>query len=129
MSTPMETLTELRIQRVMKALQANNMEAYYVKTAAEVKDFVANMIPEGAVVSNGGSVSLSQTGVLDLLAGGKYHFLDRRTVTGAELVSAEEPTEQIGFFEAPDHNTHEKLERLEDAMASIREKFGRGSIG
>lgn len=85
MSTPMETLTELRIQRVMKALQANNMEAYYVKTAAEVKDFVANMIPEGAVVSNGGSVSLSQTGVLDLLAGGKYQFLDRRTVTGAEL--------------------------------------------
>ena len=51
------------------------------------------------------------------------------SITGAELVSAEEPTEQIGFFEAPDLNTHEKLERLEDAMASIREKFGRGSIG
>ena len=51
------------------------------------------------------------------------------SVTGSDLVSAAEPTEQIGFFEAPDQAAHEKLERLEDAMASIRERFGKGSIG
>ena len=29
--------TERRIQRTMEALRANNMEAYYVKAAAEVR--------------------------------------------------------------------------------------------
>ena len=58
--------TERRIRRTMEALRANNMEAYYVKTAAEVRPFVEQMIPEGAVVSNGGSVSLAETGVMDL---------------------------------------------------------------
>ena len=64
--------TERRIQRTMEALRANNMEAYYVKTAAEVRPFVEQMIPEGAVVSNGGSVSLAETGVMELLASGRY---------------------------------------------------------
>ena len=69
--------TERRIQRTMEALRANNMEAYYVKAAAEVRPFVEQMIPEGAVVSNGGSVSLAETGVMDLLASGRYQYLDR----------------------------------------------------
>ena len=77
--------TERRIQRTMEALRANNMEAYYVKAAAEVRPFVEQMIPEGAVVSNGGSVSLAETGVMDLLASGRYQYLDRSKVTGEEL--------------------------------------------
>ena len=77
--------TERRIQRTMEALRANNMEAYYVKTAAEVRPFVEQMIPEGAVVSNGGSVSLAETGVMELLASGRYQYLDRSKVTGEEL--------------------------------------------
>ena len=77
--------TERRIQRTMEALRANNMEAYYVKTAAEVRPFVEQMIPEGAVVSNGGSVSLAETGVMDLLASGRYQYLDPSKVTGEEL--------------------------------------------
>lgn len=77
--------TERRIQRTMEALRANNMEAYYVKTAAEVVPFVEQMIPAGATVSNGGSVSLSETGVMDLLASGRYHYLDRSKVSGEAL--------------------------------------------
>ena len=34
MDEPLYSVVEKRIQRTMKALQANNMEAYYVKTAA-----------------------------------------------------------------------------------------------
>ena len=51
------------------------------------------------------------------------------SVTGADLVRADEANEQVGFFENPDAEQHKKLERLEDAMASIREKYGSGSIG
>ena len=52
-----------------------------------------------------------------------------RAVTGSDLVPADETAEQVAFFENPDTRQHEKLERLEDAMASIREKYGKGSIG
>ena len=51
------------------------------------------------------------------------------SVTGSDLVSADETAEQVAFFESPDTRQHEKLERLEDAMASIREKYGKSSIG
>ncbi len=50
-------------------------------------------------------------------------------VTAADLVSPEEETEQVGFFEDSGAQQHKKLERLEDAMASIRDKYGKGSIG
>ena len=76
---------ERRIKRTMEAVRANNMEAYYVKTAAEVLPFVENLIPAGATVSNGGSVSLDETGVMKLLASGRYNYLDRSKVSGEEL--------------------------------------------
>ena len=50
-------------------------------------------------------------------------------ITGADLISTDEPIEQVGLFEAPDKENHDKLERLEDAMASIRKKYGHQSIG
>ena len=76
---------EKRIERTMKALQANRMEAYYVSTAQEVLPFVQNMLPKGAVVACGGSASLDETGVMQLLESGNYEFLDRRKVSGPEL--------------------------------------------
>lgn len=85
MPNPLDKVLELQIQRTMNALEANNMEAHYVARADQVKDFVAQMIPEGATVANGGSATLAETGVLDLLSNGKYNFLDRRTVTGEAL--------------------------------------------
>lgn len=85
MPNPLDKVLELQIQRTMNALEANNMEAHYVERAEQVKDFVAQMIPEGATVANGGSATLAATGVLDLLSSGKYNFLDRRTVTGEAL--------------------------------------------
>ena len=85
MPNPLNKVLELQIQRTMNALEANNMEAHYVERAEQVKDFVAQMIPEGATVANGGSATLAATGVLDLLSSGKYNFLDRRTVTGEAL--------------------------------------------
>ena len=86
MPNPLDKVLELQIQRTMNALEANNMEAHYVERAEQVKDFVAQMIPEGATVANGGSATLAATGVLDLLSSGKYNFLDRRTDTGEVLL-------------------------------------------
>ena len=43
------------------------------------------LIPEGATVANGGSMTLAETGVMDLLASGRYEFLDRTGLAGEEL--------------------------------------------
>lgn len=51
------------------------------------------------------------------------------SVTGIDLVPAAETAEQVTLFEPPDRQQHEKLERLENAMATIRERYGKNSIG
>lgn len=43
MHQAVEQILEKRIRRTMDALRANNMEAYYVKTAAEVRAFVEQL--------------------------------------------------------------------------------------
>ena len=74
--------TEKRARRVIEALKANNMEGWYLPRADQVRDFVAQLIPAGATGANGGSMTLAETGVMDLLAGGSYNFLDRSKVSG-----------------------------------------------
>lgn len=68
---------ELQIQKTMENLRKNRMEAFYLETAAEVPAQVAALLHEGDVVAVGGSMTLEQTGVMDLLRSGKYRFLDR----------------------------------------------------
>lgn len=74
------SVMEKRILRTMKALEANNMKAHYVKTADEVAPLVKTLVSPGATVAAGGSVTLAETGVMKLLAGGDYLFLDRGKV-------------------------------------------------
>ena len=73
-----------RADRVIAALKANNMEGWYLPQAAGVREFVEKLIPEGAVVASGGSMTLAETGVTDLLGSGRYRYLDRNKVSGPE---------------------------------------------
>ena len=65
------------IENVIKALVANNMNAYYAETKAEVPEIVESILNKGDVISCGGSVTLSECGVTDLMKNGSYNFLDR----------------------------------------------------
>ncbi|MCI8527219.1 MAG: DNA polymerase IV [Oscillospiraceae bacterium] len=51
------------------------------------------------------------------------------TLTGADLVPAGEAHEQTSLFADEGRERHQRLERLEDAMAKIRGKYGHESIG
>ena len=73
------------MERTADALRKNNMEATCVKTAQDVVPVVRSLLHPGDVVSNGGSVSLAETGVMDLLRSGEYRFLDREGLSGDEL--------------------------------------------
>ena len=50
-----------------------NMEAFYCETAEEAKTLVLSMIPEGSVVTSGGSVTLEETGIMEELKSDKYN--------------------------------------------------------
>ena len=85
MSDPLRSVVEKRIRRTMKALEANKMTALYAATADEVAPLVESLLRPGALVATGGSMTLAETGVIDLLQSGKYEYLDRTAVPPEEV--------------------------------------------
>lgn len=69
-----------RINKVSEGLQKNNMEFYYAETKEDVPGIVESLLNEGDIVSSGGSMTLKQCGVIDLLKSNKYKYLDRDAV-------------------------------------------------
>ena len=67
----------MNIEKTIKALEKNNMQVHFVADAAEAKAKVLSLIPEGATVANGGSMTLVDTGILDAVKSGSYRYLDR----------------------------------------------------
>lgn len=65
------------IQNVIGALRKNRMLADYVATKEEVVPLVKTLITEGSTIATGGSRTLDETGVTDLLRNGNYIFYDR----------------------------------------------------
>ena len=88
-----------QVETAMTALSRNGIESHFVATAAEVKDAVASLLHDGDVVAVGGSESLKETGVLDLLRSGAYQFLDRYT-PGLTRDQCEEIYRQSFFADA-----------------------------
>lgn len=69
-------MTDL-IHRVMENLQKHRIAVEYVATKEEVLPRVRELIPAGSTVASGGSHTLNETGVIDLLKSGTYTYLDR----------------------------------------------------
>lgn len=73
------------IKRTMENLERNGIKPFFAETKEEVVPLVKSLVPKGSSVSNGGSVSLNETGVFSLLESGFYDFIDRRGLDGEEL--------------------------------------------
>ena len=71
-----ENINEL-MQKTAQALNKNNMQAFIVSTKEEALNKVKELMEKGESVSMGGSMTLKECGIADLLAGGNYEFLDR----------------------------------------------------
>lgn len=65
------------IEKTLNNLRKNNMQAFYCETSAEALELVKTLMNKGDTVTHGGSVTLKQTGVADLLKSGDYNYLDR----------------------------------------------------
>ena len=76
------------INRTMDRLRKNNMAAYYVETKEEVPELVKSLMTEGEKVTHGGSESIKQCGVADLIKSGAYEYIDRSKAQTPEEAEA-----------------------------------------
>ena len=65
------------VSKVLIGLESNNINAVYAETKAEVCEIVKNMLSYGAVITAGGSMSLKESGVWDIINSPEYDFRDR----------------------------------------------------
>ena len=68
---------EARIEKIIKALEQNNITAQFVPTKEEAKEAVRKLLFKGAVITAGGSQSVKECGVWDLISSPDYRFYDR----------------------------------------------------
>ena len=66
---------EKQAERTIKALKKNNFEALYVSDSKAALEEVMKRIPDGATVGAGGSVTLTQIGLLDALKNRKIQLI------------------------------------------------------
>lgn len=66
-----------KAENLIKALQRNNIIGIYAPTKADVQKQVKEMLFDGCVITAGGSVSLAESGVAEIIRDKKYNFLDR----------------------------------------------------
>jgi hypothetical protein len=64
-----------QVERTLEALKKNNFEALYVQNSKAALEEVLARIPDGATVGMGGSVTLTQIGLLDALPNKKVSLI------------------------------------------------------
>lgn len=68
---------EILAKQVIANLGKRNMEGYYFKDSASCVKSILSMIPDGSKVSWGGSMTLSETGLMEELKKRNYELIDR----------------------------------------------------
>lgn len=69
---------------IIKNLNKRQMEGYYCKDKEIAIKKVLEIMPKGASVSWGGSMTLTETGLMDTIKNGDYKLIDRDKVTTLE---------------------------------------------
>lgn len=67
----------LLAQKVIKGLASRNMTGYYAKDRQEALEIALNLIPKGATIAWGGSVSVGEIGLREAVLGGNYRIFNR----------------------------------------------------
>lgn len=73
----MQNLNMQTIEKTIQNLKRNYMDAYYCATSKEAVCLAQTLMKAGDVVTHGGSVTLSQIGMIEVLKSGDYVYLDR----------------------------------------------------
>ncbi len=89
-----------KINKVIAALKLNNMDAVYCEKKEEIVPTVQKMLFDGCVITAGGSVSLKESGVSELISSDRYNFIDRSrpAITPEEQLNAYKAAIGADFF-------------------------------
>lgn len=87
MANPQETILENRAKQVCEWLEKRNMHGFYCKTNEEACEQILKLIPKGSLVGLGGTSTLIESGLLDVLREADIELLDRykEGVSGDEV--------------------------------------------
>ena len=80
-------VTDARIGRTIEARQKNRIPAVYAPTKEEAVQLVKSLMNWGDTISCGGSVTLAESGVRELMQSGEYTFLDWEAMPPEEAYS------------------------------------------
>lgn len=90
MSDPKKSYYEKRAAVLIKNLKARHFDAFYCEDKASALKKALSLIPEGATVGWGGTITAQQIGLLDALKTGNYNAIDRMaSVSPEEKLEAE----------------------------------------
>ena len=67
----------VKLKRVCEALERNGIKCFIAATREEALSTALSLIPEGATVGLGGSLSVREVGLLDALRTGDYTLYDQ----------------------------------------------------
>jgi len=70
-------ITDLKIKRCAEALEKNNFKPYIANTRAEAIEILKELINRGDSIGLGGSVTLSELGVVEMCRSTEYRLFDR----------------------------------------------------
>ena len=65
------------LEKVADNLRKNNMKAFIAEDKIQAKEVVQSLLKDEMSVATGGSESLKECGVTELLTSGRYNFIDR----------------------------------------------------
>ena len=68
---------ETLAKKMVEFLPSKGYNAYYAQNADEAKAKILELIPHGSSVAMGGSVTLTEMGMVDIFRGEEYKFFDR----------------------------------------------------
>lgn len=85
MDRNVEFVRQAQVERTMKALAKNRIPSVYAPNCQEAVKAVQGMLTPGDVITCGGSMTLAESGVRDLMKSGTYEFLDREEMPTEEV--------------------------------------------
>ena len=81
MNEIVEKRNEILAEKIIKGLESRNMTGYYAKNKEEALKKALEIIPIKSKVTNGGSMTLKEIGLIDALDKGDYDYCNRETVS------------------------------------------------
>lgn len=82
--SPKEIANQNLANTIIKNMAKKNMEGYYCATSSEAVEKALSLMPEGASVTWGGSMTLTECGLMNALKTANYELIDRDTAKTPE---------------------------------------------